>query len=172
MDEKERLQSLYISLGELVVNFNRLELAISYCIWTILKWDWEEDYGYQYVVTNRMSIVNLTKMLDALIRMRFEDNEYQEKFYNLCKKANHLSSERDTLIHSWWRLTNKNDLIRIKHSLRMKKGLTPFIERNYEISKIKLLNKEFVKLIKEFEFAILDLGLNLELLEEFEEDTD
>lgn len=148
-NEKE----LALSLGQLVMVFNRLERDIGELIAVFLgKVDYKNRI-YVDIFTSSHSFAQKLDLLSAFYLHRYSDQKGQCEFFRqvICKLSR-FEELRNTYIHSWWGTKKFGDkkFIRQKITLKGRKGLKVAEEPSLPKSILELCDD-----ISRFNFVLL-----------------
>jgi hypothetical protein len=112
--------SLLQSLGQLTVNFSRLELVVSFFIWELVG----SDQRTGQIVTAGMPLRSLINLFCALYRHRVSDPANITTLDKIRKRLDAAVEKRNALLHSGWASAGQAGVsTRIKTTAKAKQGL-------------------------------------------------
>jgi hypothetical protein len=134
-------EELALSLGKLIIIFNRLERDIGELIATFLGKGGLENRTYIDIFTSSHSFTQKLDLLSSFYLHRYLDQKEQCDFFRqVARKLSFFEGLRNTYVHSWWgtKTFGDTEFIREKTTIRGRKGLKVFQESSIPESILKL----------------------------------
>jgi hypothetical protein len=99
-------QNVLISLGKMISAFNLLETVFKEALLTMLV-SINRDVAVA-VSRERRTFRPLIEIVQQLFAIHVKDEAKRDSFKNLCKRAQSLNDQRNTLLHSFWVVDGHN----------------------------------------------------------------
>ena len=140
------------AIGEVVIQWARLEFTVEYLIWRVLRLDEEDGRA----ITSRLDMKPKTEMLVNLAERYFSPKEATAKLKDYVSHIAHLHKLRNRIIHGFWAIVDEETAIATSPRLKAPSGYVTAQQYSLKFlgemaADIETINRSFLTLLDELE---------------------